>query len=52
MLAFDAIANSNVPTGNLIGKSTKVDMFFDVNPTQTMDAGDSLPLAAASRIAT
>ncbi len=39
VLAYDATANSPNPTNSLLAKSTKVDAFFDVNPTQQMNAG-------------
>jgi microcystin-dependent protein len=38
-LAFDATSNSPNPAGSLIGRSTQVDAFFDVNPTVAMNAG-------------
>lgn len=47
MLAFDAIANTSNPGGNLIGKSTKVDMFFDVNPTQVMNPASISPIGGS-----
>ncbi len=42
-LAYDATANSPLPTNSLLAKSTKVDTFFDVNPTQAMNAGAISP---------
>jgi microcystin-dependent protein len=47
MLAFDATSNTPNPAAALIGKSTKVDMFFDVNPTQAMNAAVIAPVGGS-----
>jgi microcystin-dependent protein len=43
MLATSNVSNAPVATGNLIGQSTKVDTFIDVNPTNAMNPGSIGP---------
>jgi microcystin-dependent protein len=43
MLATTNVSNAPVATGNLIGQSTKVDTFIDVNPTNAMNQGSIGP---------
>jgi microcystin-dependent protein len=47
LLALTNIANQPNPSGNLIGESTKVDLFFDVNPVNAMNTGTITPVGGS-----
>ncbi|MBN8684650.1 MAG: phage tail protein [Chitinophagales bacterium] len=39
LLAYNGVANTPNPANNLLGLSTQVNMYFDDNPNQDMNAG-------------